>query len=283
MAPLTGPRVGILGLGAIGGSVALSLLERGGRPRGYTRYPGEAHAAAVAGVDVVESPLDVVRDADIVLIAVPLDVIADVAANVIDALDEHGRVATVLHTGSLQRAEAIRAEAPVWARIIGTHPIVGAHGVGFAAASAERFHGATVSVEDRADARQRADAELLWSMAGAARIAYDTADEHDRRMAWVSHLPQLAATATAATLSRACWTAAQLSPGARDATGLAENSFAMWLPIVDRAADDTIRALTALERSIAGVRELIQRRDWTALARLWEEARRWRDAGDPPA
>lgn len=276
MAALTEPRVGIVGLGAIGGSAALALLDRGLRPRGFSNYPGDVRAGAEAGVEVVGSVAELVNGCDLVLLAVPLDVIATVAAQVVDAGDGHAPRPSIFHAGSLQRREAIRGDAEVVAHVIGTHPIAGTHGVGFAAAAADMFRGATVSVESRANARQRADAELLWSLLGAGQVTYDTAEDHDRRMAWVSHVPQLTATAVASTLSRAHCRAGHLGPGGRDVTRLAESSLAVWLPILDRAPHETVQGLAALERAIAGMRELIERRDWTSLSRLWEEARRWR-------
>lgn len=276
MAALTEPRIAIIGLGAIGGSAALALLDRGVRPRAYTAYPGDAQTAAEAGVDLVGSVGEAARLCDILLLAVPLDVIASVAAQAVDAVDGGAHRPSIFHAGSLQRREAIRADGEVAQRVIGTHPLAGTHGVGFAAAVADMFRGAMVSVEARADARQRADAELLWSLLGAAQVTYETAEDHDRRMAWVSHLPQLAATAVASTLSRARCRSGQLGPGGRDVTRLAESSLAVWLPILDRAPHETVDSLAALERAIAGIRELVERRDWTSLSRLWEEARRWR-------
>ncbi len=276
MAALAGPRIGVVGLGAIGGSVSLALLDRDVRPCGFTSYPGDALAASQAGVEVVGSVADVVGHSDIVLLAVPLDALAHVAAEAFDACTGRESSPTLLHAASLQRPAAIGADARVLATLIGAHPIAGTHAVGFGAARADMFRDAVVSVESRATARQRADAELLWSLAGAATVVYDDAAEHDRRMAWVSHLPQLASTAIAGTLARARWQSAQLGPGGRDSTRLAESALAVWLPILDRAPHDTIDSLAALERSIAGIRELIQRRDWTGLSRLWEEARRWR-------
>ena len=281
MAALSDPRIAIVGLGAIGGSAALALRDRGVRARAFTNYPGDALGAAEAGVEIVGSVADVVRERDIVLLAVPLDAIAMVAAQALDAIDGRAARPTILHAGSLQRPQAMRGDAAVLAQTIGTHPIAGTHGVGFAAAAADMFRGATVSIESRASARQRADAELLWSLLGAGEIRYDSAEEHDRRMAWVSHLPQLAATAVASTMSRARCRVEQLGPGGRDVTRLAESSLGVWLPILDRAPHETVESLAALERAIAGIRELIERRDWTSLSRLWEEARRWRAESEP--
>lgn len=276
MAALNEANVAIVGLGAIGGSVSLALLDRGVKPRGFASDPTDAQAAAAAGVTVRSSVEDVVKDADIVLIATPLDAIESLAGKILAQLEQRGREASVLHAGSLQRADALGKNARVREHVIGTHPIAGTHAVGFAAAAADMFRGAMVSVESRASARQRADAELLWSLAGAGEVVYADAEQHDRRMAWLSHLPQLASTAAAAALFHSGLRASDMGPGGRDVTRLAESALAVWQPIIERAPRETVAALAALEKSLADIRELIEKKDWAALHTLWDQARKWR-------
>jgi prephenate dehydrogenase len=172
----------------------------------------------------------------------------------------------------------------IMARVIGTHPLAGSHRTGFAAARADLFREATVYVERRADARQREDAELFWSMAGARRIAYATANDHDDVMAWVSHLPQLASAALASALAAGLATAPndfgapQPGPGGRDATRLAMSAPAMWEPILRRAPAATTRALRALEENLHRLRVAVETEDWTTVRALWESASRWRSS-----
>jgi prephenate dehydrogenase len=113
-------RVAIIGLGAIGGSAALKLLERGSAPGGFSTDTEDNRLAAAAGVRVAASVGNAVREADLVLIAVPLDHVADVAAEVVAAAPLH---ATVLHAASLQRPDAMRFTPDVANRVIGTHPL----------------------------------------------------------------------------------------------------------------------------------------------------------------
>ncbi len=281
MAALNDANVAIVGLGAIGGSVALALLDRGVKPRGFASDVGDAKAAAAAGVTVRSSLSDLAKDADVVLIATPLDAIESLAGKILDELEQKGRQASVLHAGSLQRADALGKNGKVREHLIGTHPIAGTHSVGFAAAAADMFRGAIVSVESRASARQRSDAELLWSLAGAGEIVYADAEQHDRRMAWLSHLPQLDSTAAATALLHSGLRASDMGPGGRDVTRLAESALAVWQPIIERAPKETVAALTALERSLADVRALIEKKDWAALHTLWDQARKWRaERGD---
>lgn len=269
----TGPSVAVVGLGAIGGSVALALHARGVPVVATALSADDMGAAAGRGIEVADDAGAAVTRADIVVLAVPLDRIADVAATVVSAAPAG---AAIFHVASLQRRAAFAASG----RVIGTHPLAGSAGSGFAAADAGVFRGATVLVEARARARERADAELLWSLAGAGRVEYVDGETHDQWMAWASHLPQLAATALAATLAEWLPAAAPIGPGARDTTRLAASSLEMWLPILRRAPHDTVDALHALEQRLAALRAAIEQTRWDAVRAEWEAARDWRRGRD---
>ena len=278
------PEVAIIGLGVIGGSAALRLYERGTSFAAYTTGEQDRLLAAAAGVPVAADLELAVRHAGVVFVAVPLDALARVAEEVVRVAPG---TATLLHASSLQRQESLHLSADVWSRFVGTHPLAGSHRSGFAAASPEMFRRATVFVERRASARQRADAELFWSLAGASRIEYATADAHDRAMSWASHLPQLAATALAAALAgtlgsdeRAATADIPIGPGARDATRLAMSSLEIWEPILARAPESTVAALRALEDRLAGLRVGLERGDWELVRAEWDRARQWRLAAE---
>jgi prephenate dehydrogenase len=272
--------VAIIGLGVIGGSAALRVRERGTAVRGFTTSAGDRALAEAAGLTVASSVDAAVSDVGLVLIAVPLDRICVVASEVLEAAPA---AATILHAGSLQRSEALREVPEVMARIVGTHPIAGSHRTGFAAARSDLFADATVFVERRASNRQKEDAHLFWSLAGARRLEYLTANEHDAAMAWMSHLPQLASTALAGALMGEAPSSlgVQPGPGARGATRLAMSSLEMWRPILDRAPAETLVALRALEASVQRLRIALEAKEWDAFGELWEHAALWRAAIEP--
>ena len=267
--------VAVVGLGVIGGSAALRVRERGTPLRTFSASVQDCELAKKAGLAVSQSLDEAVRGVGLVLIAVPLDRISSVASEVIGAAPA---TATILHAGSLQRRDALDVSPDVAARITGTHPIAGSHHSGFAAARADLFRDATVYVERRAGARQREDAELFWSLAGARRIAYADASEHDASMAWISHLPQLAAKALADTLATAAPRDMEIAPGpgARDTTRLAMSPFEMWHPILEHAPGETVAALRAFERTVERLRIALEARDWETMRMIWEGASTWR-------
>jgi prephenate dehydrogenase len=271
--------IAIIGLGVIGGSAALRLRERGTAMRAYSTSAADCALAREAGVLVAQTLDDAVRDVGLVLIAVPLDRIWRVAQEAIGAVSSG---ATILHAGSLQKPEALHELPELVQRVIGTHPVAGSHRSGFAAARADLFREATVFAEQRANARQREDAELFWSLAGAARVEYAKAAEHDAAMAWISHLPQLASTALARTLAATPkGMNVRLGPGARDASRLAMSNFEMWRPILERAPVETVLALRALGESVERLRIAVEAKQWAEVEALWSQAAAWRASFEP--
>ena len=265
-------RVAIIGLGVIGGSAALKLLQRGSTPTGFSLNDEDRRLAAAAGVHVAASAAAAVKEADLVVIAVPLDQLASVARDIAAAASPD---ATILHTASLQRADAVQLDPSVAERVIGTHPLAGSASSGFAAADRDLFRGATVFVEERGSRRMREDAELFWSMAGASRIEYLSAKEHDDLMAAVSHVPQVVATAVAATLSYANIPRSRLGPGGLDATRLAASSWEMWRPLLLATPGRTLAMLESIEAELRDIREGIQKQTLDETGVTWSVARGW--------
>lgn len=265
-------RVAIVGLGVIGGSAALKLIERGAKPAGFAVDEDDRDRAARAGVRVAASLADAVRDADLVLIAVPLDRLSPVAREVIATVGEH---ATILHAAGLQRPDATRFDPAVAGRVLGSHPMAGAGRAGFAAASADLFSGATVYVEERGTRRMREDAELFWSMAGASRVEYLDAVAHDDLIAAISHVPQLIAIALAATLAYGNVPPSRLGPGGRDMTRLATSPWTMWGPLIRATPGRTLALLESIESELRTMREGILSGRLEEPDLSWSVARLW--------
>ncbi|HUO51482.1 MAG TPA: prephenate dehydrogenase/arogenate dehydrogenase family protein [Gemmatimonadaceae bacterium] len=269
----------VIGLGCIGGSLARTLAARGVPARAWSASAADREQAAAAGVPVARSLDDAVRGAAVAVLAVPLSAVRDAAVAAHAAAPE----ALILHTAGLQGAGFVGVPAALHDRVLGTHPLAGAASSGFAASREGLFAGCAVSIESRAGAAAREAAESLWRLAGAARFDYREAAEHDLLITWVSHLPQLAATALAGTLASSGLSARDGGPGLLGATRLAASSFEMWAPLLAPGRVELECALDALGAEIARLRRALASRDESELANLWESARAWRlSAGDRP-
>jgi prephenate dehydrogenase len=274
------PSLTVVGLGCIGGSLAQAVTSNGGGlTRGWSTSAEDKALSRAMNLDVPECTLaESMSNADLVIIAVPVQAIAEVAAVAMRAAPSE---AAIIHCGGVQSRAALGLDEATYARVIGAHPLAGSHVSGFRAARADLFRGCTVSIESRASEDVREQMDWLWGSVGAARLEYRTADEHDAMMTWVSHLPQLASTALAATFAAEHVDPGSVGPGARDTTRLAASAFDQWSSLLQARPRELDAALAKLQNSIGSVREALARGDERALRKLWDSAREWRHSAEP--
>ena len=173
---MTLTNVSVIGLGCIGGSVVKSLAGDVARVRGWSASSEDRAMARASGHDVPEAIESALVDADIIVIAVPVQAMVEVMHVV---LGEARADATILHCGGVQSRQALALDDATFARVRGTHPLAGSQDSGFAAARADLFEGCTVSVERPMAPAQETHARWLWGELGAARQEFRTAEEHE--------------------------------------------------------------------------------------------------------
>jgi prephenate dehydrogenase len=277
-------RATIVGCGLIGASFALALK----RARACERIAGwdtsvlTLDAALARGViDEVDSSFagGAVSSSALIYLAMPVK-------GIIEFLGARGRQikpgAVVTDAGSTKSAvcRAARAHLPADRQFIGGHPIAGSHLRGLEHASADLFVGAAYVLVAGEDERETtalvALRETLERL--GARVFLMTADEHDRALALVSHLPQLASSALAAVVkdqpdarALAGWSGA----GYRDMTRLAASSWSVWRDILATNPAHIGAALDLLIRRLTIVRDELQssseRSVFEATSRLFVE------------
>lgn len=276
------PSVTVVGLGCIGGSFARAITSNGGGfVNGWTTSPEDRELAGPIVHHVSDGSLeDAMSDAKLIIIAVPVQAIAEVAAVAARAAPAE---AVIIHCGGVQSRESLKLDEATYARVIGAHPLAGSHESGFGAARADLFRGCTVSVESRASEDVRGRMKWLWNLVGAHRIDYRSAEEHDAMMVWVSQLPQLASTALAATFAAEHIDPESVGPGARDTTRLAASAFEQWSSLVRAEPALLDAALAKLQGTVGTIREALTRGDARALETVWNSAREWRRATEPSA
>ena len=280
---MTARSVAVIGLGCIGGSILRAFPRGEVRAKAWSTSPEDRTLAREMGHDVPDTLDETLMDASIVVLAVPVQAIADVMQNVMRAALP---AATILHCGGVQAREALGLDEGTYARVRGTHPLAGSQDSGFTASRANLFEGCAVSIERRSPAPSPEQEELvrwLWGRLGATRLEYRTAAEHDALMAWISHLPQLASTALAAAFAAERIDPGTVGPGARDTTRLAASAFEQWVSLLQAQPRVLDEALAALQASVGAIRDALAQRDQRMLQRIWDAARDWRRSAERSA
>jgi prephenate dehydrogenase len=268
--------IAIVGVGLIGGSIGLAAHARwpGVRVIGIDRRDVLASALAFGAVSETASAPDAALHADLVILCAP------VAVNLatLEAIAPRLRPEVVVtDVGSTKREIVALAEARELAGFVGGHPLAGAATSGTSSAREQLFrgrpwiltpglHSATPAVE-----RLRAFARGL----GATPTVLH-AEEHDRLMAFVSHLPQVVASTLLHTIGGAVGDAglALSGPGLADTTRLASSPGTLWAGILGANADHVGTAIGMLESALAEMRSGL--RDPSVVERTFASAARWR-------
>jgi prephenate dehydrogenase len=261
----------IIGLGLIGGSLARDLAARGVRVFSW-ELDGEAVRSAMA--QRIAEPLFPDQPVDVIVLAVPVLAAHDLLRNVAGRAHPPRLITDVGSTkGSINRVAEGLGIGP---RFVGSHPLAGDHRSGWDASRTGLFEGAPVYLTPTrsTDADALELARELWSMVGGVPEVMDAA-EHDRRLAWTSHLPHAASFALGGALRDAGISRLDLGPGGRDVTRLAGSSPEMWADILIDNAADVDPALDALESQLRTIRHLVANGYHAQLRDLLAEARGW--------
>ena len=275
-------KVGIIGLGLMGGSLARELAACGVDVYGHDAAEAAMHSATEAGVlrAALDGSLDDLGEVDLLVVAVPVDRAGAAIAAALPQLREDCVITDLGSTKSSIQDDAERLG--VADRFVGSHPLAGGHRSGWGASHRDLYAWSRVFLcptpRTRPEALERVRA--LWELVGALPEVTDAA-EHDRKVAWTSHLPQVAATALALTLDAARLPRRELGPGGRDTTRLAGSSPGMWSAICLDNAALVEGALAGFEAQIARIRRALEARDREALHEIFSEARRWADEEQP--
>lgn len=273
-------RVALIGLGLIGGSLARDLAARGARVLGHDSDPETLEAALHDGAiaEALGPGLEGIEEADVVVLAVPVAAAPPLLEALRPRLD---RARLVTDVGSTKRTIGLAAvRLGLGDRFVGAHPLAGDHRSGWAAGRPGLFRDARVFLcpTPATSAAARTLASTLWTTVGG-RPEFVDADEHDRRLAWTSHLPQVTATALGAALAARGIDRAELGPGGRDTTRLAASAPGLWTDIALDNAASLAPAIAALEARLAELRGALEHGDAETVRRFFASGREWADRG----
>ncbi|MDP9381812.1 MAG: prephenate dehydrogenase/arogenate dehydrogenase family protein [Chloroflexota bacterium] len=273
------PSVLVVGLGLIGGSVGLALRDHGVQVRGVTRREDALHKAVMRGA-VQGGSLelaDEVGNAGLILVAAP-------TRTSIRLLREVGALASpgaILTDACSSKQEVVRAMdvLPETVRAVGGHPMAGREVAGIEAADPGLFEGATwvLTETERTDEESRGVCERLARLCGAEPL-WVGAEEHDKAVASISHLPLLTAAALVLAAedadSELVWRLA--ASGFRDSTRLAAGEPEMGADLALTNAPALAEAYALFAEQLSALVDAARGDDKTRLRGLLAQAARRR-------
>ncbi len=250
-------KISILGGGLLGGSIALALQDSK-KVRLWFRRPELLEIARLAGFLGTTSDLtEAVADCDLLILAVPVGAMPALLSAAVKAglpssclVTDVGSVKQAPHQ---QLADILTTSGNAF---IGSHPMAGSEKNGLMAAKADLFQNAACLLTNDSNASEHLTKELenFWVNLGC-RTRWFSAQEHDRIVARISHLPHITAAATALSALESCSEYGELSGGGlKDTTRVASGNPDMWAEILTENRD----AVTAGVRdNIAQLHEIL--------------------------
>ena len=261
---LSTARIAIIGLGLMGGSLALALRDRCQSLLGCDRDPGTLELAHQQNLFemISRDPAEILPGADVVILATPLNTILDLISQLPDM---HPGSPIVLDLGST-KVKVVQALESLPPRFdpLGGHPMCGKETVGLENAEAALFQGATfvfTSLE-RSSGKARNFAEQLAAAIGSHPLWIDP-ETHDQWSAATSHLPYLVAAALAA--SAPAQSKPLVGPGFRSTTRIAATPANIMLDVMETNQENIVAHLDRFKKQLDNFEALLSSGEYAAL------------------
>lgn len=275
-------KIAIVGLGLIGGSMALVLKQKGFATKVFGVDNQEAHRQKALELGIVDEITDLesaIASSDLVILSAPVNVCTTLLPRVLDQVTNQ----VVLDTGSTKMSllDAVKGHARR-GRYIATHPMWGTEFSGPEAATTDSFTGRANVICNAAESDTDAleTVEHLYTLLGMYNVYMDGKD-HDVHVAYVSHISHITSFALANTVlekereENAIFELA--SAGFESTVRLAKSSPAMWMPIFKQNKENVLDVLNEHISQLRKFKSCIEKENWEYLTELMEHANKIKD------
>lgn len=263
--------VGVIGLGLMGGSLALAIKESGFAEEILGFDLNKNHQLDAVDLNIISRsvPLeDLIKASDLIVLAVPVEAIVDL----MPSLTSIKKTATIVDLGSTKTEIVDAIPMAIRSRFVAAHPMAGTEYSGPKAALAELYRDRVV-VLCNTEANDKDSLDLINNLfiTIKSRIVTMDAKEHDRHAAFISHMPHAISYALANSVlsqedKQNILTLA--AGGFRDMSRLAKSSGAMWIDIFKQNRKSLMESLNIFNGELKKVEEMIK-------DERWEELKAW--------
>lgn len=275
-------KITIIGVGLIGGSMALKLKSAGLVSYVFGVDQNENHlteAKNLGIIDEISSLENAVSQSELVIIAIPVDAARKILPSVLDLINENQ---TVMDAGSTKHAivETVRNH-PMRKRFVAFHPMWGTENSGPKSAISESFSGKAAVVCDREDSAEDALRMVQKVIENLdMHLIYMNSDDHDIHTAYISHISHITSYALANTVlekEREEETIFQLaSTGFSSTVRLAKSHPEMWVPIFKQNKENVLDVLNEHISQLRKFKSALEKENYDLLEDLIRNANKIR-------
>lgn len=267
-------KVGIIGLGLMGGSLALSLKNLPFINEIVGSDHNKEHQKQALELSLVKKivEFDEIKKCDLIILAVPVDGIISIINQLTD-VDEN---TTIIDFGSTKEKIVRSIPDKIRKNVVAAHPMTGTEFFGPYAAIEGLYTDSVVVLCDLEDSgeHQKETAIKLFD-ALCMKISYMHAHEHDRHTAFISHMPHAISYSLANTVIKQenredILTLA--AGGFRSMSRLAKSSPAMWEDVFKQNKDNVLEAIELFEKELQNFKKHIKDENWNELHKDMQDA-----------
>ena len=253
-------KIAIIGLGLMGGSLALALKGKCAALYGIDAHPATLEFALAKRIvdEANADPAKLLPQADIIILATPVPAIIDLIEKLPSLTQKPG---VVLDLGSTKRviSEAM-STLPEWFDPIGGHPICGKEKLGLENADGNLYEDApfVITPLGRTSTRAKSVIKEMILAIGARSIEME-AEEHDRALAFTSHLPFLLSSALMQSIPQEL--SRLIGTGFRSTSRLAGTPSHMMLGVLQSNRENILVALRQFQKELASIETAMSTKD----------------------
>jgi len=268
-------KVAIVGVGLIGGSIALAMKKKklAGEIVGVSRHRNTLKLALKRGaIDRGSLNLKIIEGADLIVLCAPVGVILNQAREIAAIAPKS---AIVTDVGSTKQAIVSRLDK-IFPRYIGSHPLAGSQRRGILNAQSDIFKGSLCILTPSRNTHRPTQDKIkrLWLRLGARVITLPAA-RHDKILSFTSHLPHILAFSLISAVPEGFLKFA--STGLRDTTRIAASESELWSDIFLSNRKNILRSLDILQNNLGRIKSAINKKDKRLLNRILKQAKDKRD------
>jgi prephenate dehydrogenase len=269
--------VTVVGIGLIGGSMALALKQKGLATKLIGVDANETHckkALELGIVDEIKNLEEAIRVSELVILATPVNALMNLVTDVLNAADKH----VIMDVGSTKAGVLdVISNHPKRGRFVATHPMWGTEYSGPEAAVKDGFIGKAVVLcnKEESDVDAIEVVERIYKELGM-HLVYMNAHDHDVHVAYVSHISHITSFALANTVlekEREEEAIFELASGGFESTvRLAKSNPAMWVPIFKENRENVLDVLNEHISQLRKFKACLEKENYKYLQELIEDA-----------